>query len=149
MLKGVMRMEAEKKAYVKFEPSEELVKKTLKLVEMVAALQKSKEEALKKEGKVLEERMIRRGVNETTKAVDRGKAKLVVIAMDVEPEEVVMHLPPLCEEKGVPYTYVPSKLELGKASGLEVQASAIAIIDAGEHSKLLEEVIKEIQKIRK
>jgi len=118
-------MEMEKKAYVKFEPSEELIKKTLKLVEMIAAIQKSKEEALKKEGKVLEEKMIRRGVNETTKAVDRGKAKLVVIAMDVEPEEVVMHLPPLCEEKGVPYTYVPSKLELGKASGLEVQASAL------------------------
>jgi large subunit ribosomal protein L7Ae len=134
---------------VKFEPSEELIKKTLKLVEMIAAIQKSKEEALKKEGKVLEEKMIRRGVNETTKAVDRGKAKLVVIAMDVEPEEVVMHLPPLCEEKGVPYTYVPSKLELGKASGLEVQASAIAIIDAAEYSKLLEEIIKEIQKIKK
>jgi large subunit ribosomal protein L7Ae len=142
-------MEMEKKAYVKFEPSEELIKKTLKLVEMIAAIQKSKEEALKKEGKVLEEKMIRRGVNETTKAVDRGKAKLVVIAMDVEPEEVVMHLPPLCEEKGVPYTYVPSKLELGKASGLEVQASAIAIIDAAEYSKLLEEIIKEIQKIKK
>jgi large subunit ribosomal protein L7Ae len=142
-------MEMEKKAYVKFEPSEELIKKTLKLIEMIAAIQKSKEEALKKEGKVLEEKMIRRGVNETTKAVDRGKAKLVVIAMDVEPEEVVMHLPPLCEEKGVPYTYVPSKLELGKASGLEVQASAIAIIDAAEYSKLLEEIIKEIQKIKK
>ncbi|MFZ8830160.1 MAG: ribosomal L7Ae/L30e/S12e/Gadd45 family protein [Candidatus Aenigmatarchaeota archaeon] len=137
------------KAYVKFEPSEELIKKTLKLVELVSTAQKSKEEILKKEGKVLEERMIRRGTNEVTKAVDRGKAKLVVIAMDVEPEEIVMHLPPLCEEKGVPYTYVPSKLELGKASGIDVQASAVAIIDAGEYSKVLEEVIKEIQKIRK
>jgi large subunit ribosomal protein L7Ae len=137
------------KAYVKFEPSEELIKKTLKLVEMVAATQKAKEEMLKKEGKVLEEKMIRRGTNEVTKAVDRGKAKLVVIAMDVEPEEIVMHLPPLCEEKGVPYTYVPSKLELGKASGIDVQASTVAIVDAGEYSKVLEEVIKEIQKIRK
>jgi large subunit ribosomal protein L7Ae len=137
------------KAYVKFEPSEELIKKTLKLVELVSTAQKSKEEILKKEGKVLEERMIRRGTNEVTKAVDRGKAKLVVIAMDVEPEEIVMHLPPLCEEKGVPYTYVPSKLELGKASGIDVQASTVAIVDAGEYSKVLEEVIKEIQKIRK
>ncbi|MCC5994066.1 MAG: 50S ribosomal protein L7Ae [Candidatus Aenigmarchaeota archaeon] len=137
------------KAYVKFEPTEELIKKTLKLVEAVATTQKAKEEALKKEGKKLEEKMIRRGTNEVTKAVDRGKAKLVVIAMDVEPEEVVMHLPPLCEEKGVPYTYVPSKLELGKASGIEVQAAAVAIIDAGEHSKLLEEVVKEVQRLKK
>jgi len=134
---------------MKFEPNEELIKKTLKLVEMVAATQTAREEALKKEGKKLEEKMIRRGVNEVTKAVDRGKAKLVVIAMDVEPEEIVMHLPPLCEEKGVPYTYVPSKVELGKASGLQVQAASVAIVDAGEHSKLLEEIIKEIQNLKK
>jgi len=134
---------------MKFEPNEELIKKTLKLVEMVAATQTAREEALKKEGKRLEEKMIRRGVNEVTKAVDRGKAKLVVIAMDVEPEEIVMHLPPLCEEKGVPYTYVPSKVELGKAAGLQVQAASVAIVDAGEHSKLLEEIIKEIQNLKK
>ena len=134
---------------MKFEPNEELIKKTLKLVEMVAATQSAREEALKKEGKRLEEKMIRRGVNEVTKAVDRGKAKLVVIAMDVEPEEIVMHLPPLCEEKGVPYTYVPSKVELGKAAVLQVQAASVAIVDAGEHSKLLEEIIKEIQNLKK
>jgi large subunit ribosomal protein L7Ae len=134
---------------MKFEPNEELIKKTLKLVEMVAATQTAREEALKKEGKRLEEKMIRRGVNEVTKAVDRGKAKLVVIAMDVEPEEIVMHLPPLCEEKGVLYTYVPSKVELGKAAGLQVQAASVAIVDAGEHSKLLEEIVKEIQNLKK
>jgi len=137
------------KAYVKFEPSEELIKKTLKLIELVAATQKAREEAAKKEGNKLEERMLRRGTNEVTKAVDKGKARLVVIAMDVDPEEIVMHLPPLCEEKGVPYTYVPSKLELGKASGIEVQAATVAIVDAGEHSKLLEEIVKEIQKLKK
>jgi large subunit ribosomal protein L7Ae len=134
---------------MKFEPTEELIKKTLKLVEMVATTQSAREEALKKEGKILQEKMIRRGVNEVTKAVDRGKAKLVVIAKDVEPEEIVMHLPPLCEEKGVPYTYVPSKVELGKAAGLQVQSASVAIIDAGEHSNLLEEIVKEIQKIKK
>jgi large subunit ribosomal protein L7Ae len=120
------------KAYVKFEPSEELIKKTLQLVEIANTTGK-----------------IKRGTNETTKAVDRGQAKLVVIAMDVEPEEIVMHLPPLCEEKGVPYTYVLSKIELGKASGIEVQAASVAIIDVGEGSKLYDEVVKEIQKLRK
>ena len=137
------------KSYVKFEPNEELIKKTLRLIEMVATAQKAREELAKKEGRRLEEKMLRRGTNEVTKTVDRGKAKLVVIAMDVEPEEVVMHLPPLCEEKGVPYTYVPSKLELGKASGIEVQAAAVAITDVGEYSKLLDEILREIQKLKK
>jgi len=42
---------------------------------------------------------IKKGTNETTKAIERGKTKLVVIANDVEPKEIVMHLPVLCEEK--------------------------------------------------
>ena len=36
---------------------------------------------------------IRKGVNESTKAIERGIAKLVVAAGDVTPEEILMHLP--------------------------------------------------------
>ncbi|MEM2500726.1 MAG: ribosomal L7Ae/L30e/S12e/Gadd45 family protein, partial [Candidatus Bathyarchaeia archaeon] len=60
---------------------------------------------------------VRRGTNETTKAVERGLAKLVVIAEDVDPPEVVAHLPLLCDERKVPYVYVPSKAKLGSAAG--------------------------------
>ncbi len=42
---------------------------------------------------------VRKGTNETTKAIERGIAKLVVIAEDVQPPEVVAHLPIICEEK--------------------------------------------------
>ncbi len=62
---------------------------------------------------------IKKGTNEVTKAVERGLAKLVLIAEDVDPPEIVAHLPILCEEKGVPYVYVPSKERLGKAAGLQ------------------------------
>ena len=48
-----------------------------------------------------------------TKAIERGNAKFVVIAEDVNPKEVVMHLPVLCDEKQVPYSYVATKKELG------------------------------------
>lgn len=59
---------------------------------------------------------IKKGTNETTKAVERGQAKLVVIAVDVDPPEVVLHLPYLCDEKKVPYIYVPSKKRLGEVA---------------------------------
>ncbi len=75
---------------------------------------------------------IRKGVNEATKAVERGTAKLVVIADDVSPPEVVMHFPMLCDEKKIPLFKVSSKLELGRAAGLGVGSSAIAVVDAGE-----------------
>ncbi|MEF8849052.1 MAG: ribosomal L7Ae/L30e/S12e/Gadd45 family protein, partial [Candidatus Thermoplasmatota archaeon] len=41
---------------------------------------------------------ISKGANETTKQVERGQAKLVVMAEDVTPEEILAHMPILCEE---------------------------------------------------
>ncbi|MEM0216600.1 MAG: 50S ribosomal protein L7Ae, partial [Candidatus Bathyarchaeia archaeon] len=62
---------------------------------------------------------VKKGTNETTKAVERGLAKLVVIAEDVDPPEIVAHLPLLCEEKKIPYVFVPSKEKIGSAVGIE------------------------------
>lgn len=85
---------------------------------------------------------IRRGVNETTKAIEREKAKLVVIAKDVSPEVITMHLPPLCDEKKVPYVYVPSREELGSATGINVPVSALAITDEGDAKSTIEKLKK-------
>ncbi len=74
---------------------------------------------------------IRKGANEVTKAVERGNTDLVVIAEDVDPPEIVMHLPALCSENGIAYIFVPEKEELGLAAGLDVQTTAVAITDAG------------------
>jgi len=92
---------------------------------------------------------IRRGTNEVTKAVDRGIAKLVIIAEDVEPPEIVAHLPLLCEERKIPYVYVPSKKQLGIASGIEVQASSACIVDPGEAGDILKEINARIEVLRK
>lgn len=92
---------------------------------------------------------VRKGVNETTKAVERGKGQLVVIAEDVEPKEIVMHLPALCDEKKIPYVYVPSKQELGRASGIDVATSAVCIADAGEAKEQIKDIIKGIEELKK
>jgi len=73
-----------------------------------------------------------KGTNETTKAIERGEAKLVVIAEDVDPEEVVMHLPSICQEKRVPFAYVAEKKALGGAAGLGVGTAAVAITSGAE-----------------
>ncbi|MCD6542558.1 MAG: 50S ribosomal protein L7ae [Thermoplasmata archaeon] len=92
---------------------------------------------------------ISKGTNETTKQVERGLAKLVIMAEDVSPEEILAHMPLLCEEKNIPYTYVPSKKELGAAAGLEVAAASVAIIDPGEAKDELEELIKKLEEVKK
>lgn len=85
---------------------------------------------------------IKIGTNETTKAIERGRAKLVVIAEDVQPKEVVMHLPSLCNEKKIPYVNVKSKQELGRAAGVNVSAASIAIVEEGDAKKDIGDIVK-------
>jgi large subunit ribosomal protein L7Ae len=83
---------------------------------------------------------IKKGVNEVTKSLERGLSVLVVVANDVEPREVVMHIAPLCEQKRVPLVFVPTKLEVGKAAGLNVPCSSVAVEKAGSGDNTLKEV---------
>ena len=78
---------------------------------------------------------IEKGTNEVTKAIERGTAKLVVYAADVEPKEIVQHLPLLCKEKSIPCQEADSKQKLGVAVGIPVATSSVAIIEAGEAEK--------------
>jgi ribosomal protein L7Ae-like RNA K-turn-binding protein len=88
---------------------------------------------------------LRKGVNETTKCIERGLAKMVILATDVTPEEVVMHLPVICNEKKVLCVEVPSKLELGKAAGLDVATSSIAIEEMGDSKKFIEDIKRKLE----
>ncbi len=92
---------------------------------------------------------IGKGANEATKHVERGQAKLVVMAEDVSPEEILAHMPILCEEKNIPYTYVPSKEELGNAAGLGTSTSAVAVIDPGKEKDMIENIVKKIGALKK
>ncbi len=83
---------------------------------------------------------IKKGVNETTKAVERSVAKAVVLAEDTDPPEIVMHLAPLCDEKKIVLLKVPSKSELGRAAGMDVSTASIAITELGDAKKKFQEL---------
>jgi large subunit ribosomal protein L7Ae len=117
--------------YVKFETPGDLVNPILEALRVAA-----------QSGKV------RKGTNEATKAIERGISKLVVIAEDVEPPEVVAHLPIICEEQNAAYAFVPSKQDLGKALGIDVTSAAAAIIDAGDANHIVDEVVSSIKKLK-
>jgi len=85
---------------------------------------------------------IRKGANETTKAIEKGLAKLVVFAEDVTPKEVILHLPLLCKEKNVVCLSIKKKEDLGAAAGLSVSTAAVAIVKEGEAKHLVEELVK-------
>ncbi len=121
-----------KPIYVRFEVPKELADKVYEAVE-----------GARDTGK------LRKGTNESTKAIERKQAALVVIAEDVEPAEIVAHLPPLCDEKGIPYIYVPSKHELGAAAGINVGAAAITIAEAGRAAAAVKEIVERVRELKK
>lgn len=75
---------------------------------------------------------VERGINEVTKALERGTAKLVVSASDVNPKELTQHLPILAKEKGIKFVEADSKEKLGISSGIAVSTGAVAVIELGE-----------------
>ena len=92
---------------------------------------------------------VKKGVNETTKSIERKSAQFVVLASDVTPEEVVMHIPMLCKEHSIPYAFVPTKKELGIAIGIEVGTSAVAVENAGGANEKLQDILKKLPKPEK
>ena len=121
-----------KPVYVKFEMPKDLADKTYELVELARDTGK-----------------IRKGTNEVTKLVERGETLMVVLAEDVSPPEILMHMPALCEERNVPYAYVPSKAELGNACGLEKPTAAVAILDAAKGKPMLDDLAEKLKALKK
>lgn len=127
-----MKMAPGKPYYVKFDTPKELVEAAYEALKRARSTGK-----------------VKKGTNETTKAIERGIAKLVVIAEDVDPPEVVAHLPLLCEERKVPYLYVPSKKELGQVLGIDVAAASACVVEPGNAQPILEQIISGLSKIKK
>ena len=112
-----------------FEAPKELVDKVYEAIEVAKATGK-----------------IRKGTNEATKVIEKGLAKFVAIAKDVNPPEITMHIPLLAEEKGVPCVQVPSKEELGAAAGIDIPTGSVAIVQEGEAKHLIKEIADKIRK---
>ncbi len=122
----------DKNSYVKFETPESVEKKLLDLVENSF-----------RSGK------IKKGTNEVIKSIERGESKVVVIAEDVSPPEVVYYLPMLCEERKVPYGFVNKKSDLGAKVGI-ASAASISVVDVGSKGEEnLKQVISELAEIKK
>ncbi len=122
-------------SYVDVEIPEKLQTKTLDLIK----------------GVVESEGTLKKGMNETTKAIERGLAQLVVIAGDISPAEIVMHIPAIASEKKVPYIFINTRADLGKAVGMTISCSTLAITRLGNRNlkKSLEDIVKDVAALRK
>lgn len=120
-----------KPIYVRFEMSKDQMDKTAEILEIA-----------RDTGKV------RKGTNEVTKLIERGDALFVVMAEDVQPEEILAHIPLLCEEKNVPYAYLTSKADLGAWVGLDKPTASAAVVDLGKAKNLFEGFVRDLKALR-
>ncbi|EOD36416.1 hypothetical protein EMIHUDRAFT_455093 [Emiliania huxleyi CCMP1516] len=87
---------------------------------------------------------LRRGVKEVVKALKKDTKGLCIIAGNISPIDVIAHVPILCEEKAVPYCYVPSKEELGQASLTKRPTSIVLVTCAADFKEAYEELSAEM-----
>merc|ERR1712173_176978 len=88
---------------------------------------------------------LRHGVNTVTTLVEKKKAKLVCIANDVDPIELVLFLPALCKKMDVPYCIVKNKARLGIATRRKT-ATTVAITDVeGSDNSSLKKVVESVK----
>ncbi|MCC7553143.1 MAG: 50S ribosomal protein L7Ae [Methanobacteriaceae archaeon] len=119
------------KVYVKFDTPEELADQVEEALEVA-----------KRTGKVA------KGTNEVTKFIERGDAALVVIAEDVDPEEIVAHIPVLAEEKEIPFAYLATKEKVGGAAGLSVGTASACIVNAGDAEESVNEIVEKVAELK-
>jgi len=122
-------------SYVKFKVPDAVQKELKEVIMKIAETRDSK---------------IRKGFNEVTKSIERSLAKLVVMAEDVSPPEILFHIPLLCENKSIPYGYISTKKELGNLVRINVGTAAIAIEKLGTNNEnVLDNIIKKLEELKK
>jgi len=97
-----------------------------------------------------EKKEVKKGVKQVVKFLRRGvekKRSLVVFGADVSPVDVISHIPIFCEEKGISYVYVPSRRDLGKASGTK-RPTSVALVTLGEDSEISDDLKKVLGKVK-
>jgi len=94
-------------------------------------------------------KQLKKGANEATKTLNRGITELIVMAADTEPLAILLHLPLLCEDKNVPYVFVPSRAALGRACGVSRSVIACSILsnDQSQIKPQLNAVKDQIEKL--
>lgn len=74
------------------------------------------------------EKNLRRGVKDVVKAIKKGSRGIVILAADVSPVDVMSHIPVMCEDAGIPYVFVRSRMELGVAAETKKPTSVVLML---------------------
>ncbi|XP_072518178.1 H/ACA ribonucleoprotein complex subunit 2-like protein [Salminus brasiliensis] len=94
-------------------------------------------------------KQIRRGVKEVQKFINKGETGIVVLAGDTLPIDVYCHFPVMCEDRNLPYAYIPSKVDLGSSAGSKRPTCVIMIKPHDEYKEAYDECLEEVSALPK
>ncbi|XP_014208951.1 H/ACA ribonucleoprotein complex subunit 2-like protein isoform X1 [Copidosoma floridanum] len=83
---------------------------------------------------------LRNGLKDVQKHIRKGETGIVVFAGDVNPIEIMCHLPVVCENKNIPYCYTPSRQDIGAALGVKRGSLMVLIKKHSDYKDLYEEI---------
>ncbi|NWR82628.1 NHP2 protein, partial [Furnarius figulus] len=89
-------------------------------------------------------KQVRRGVKEVQKFINKGEKGIVVLAGDILPIDVYCHIPIMCEDRSLPYAYIPSKSDLGAMAGSKRPTCVIMIKPHEEYQEAYQECQEEV-----
>merc|ERR1711997_840914 len=90
---------------------------------------------------------VRNGLKDVQTRIRKGEKGLVVFAGDVTPVDVMCHLPAVCEEKGLPYVFTPSRALLGQAMGVKRGSLMVMIRKHDDFAELFQECKDEVEQL--
>ena len=88
---------------------------------------------------------IRRGVKDVVKSIRKGERGFVVLAGDVSPLDVITHIPIYCEDRSVPYAFVPSRRDLGRSSLTKRPTSVVLVKKHKDYEEYYDKCFKEMK----
>ncbi|KAI2651242.1 H ACA ribonucleo complex subunit 2 [Labeo rohita] len=109
-------------------------------------LSKKLYKCVKKAAKI---KQIRLGIKQVQKFINKGERGIVVLAGDTLPIDVYSHLPIVCEERNLPYAYVPSKVDLGLSAGSKRPSCVVMIKPNDEYKESYDECLEEVTALPK
>ncbi|XP_057339917.1 H/ACA ribonucleoprotein complex subunit 2-like protein [Microplitis mediator] len=88
---------------------------------------------------------LRNGLKDVQKHLRKGEKGIVIFAGDVFPIEIMCHLPIVCEDKEIPYCFVPSRQDIGTAMGVKRGSLMVLIKEHAEYKDIYDEVKEAIK----
>nr|SVE75526.1 EOG090X0JRW [Daphnia dolichocephala] len=88
---------------------------------------------------------VRNGLKDVQRRIRLGEKGLVIFAGDVTPVDIMCHMPAVCEEKGIPYIYTPSRLEIGHSLGLKRTSLMVLVKPHPDYQTSYDELTAELK----